>query len=108
MHQAREIEEADRILVNGCSVRDKAVHKALSTLGQFRELKKTAESQGRKQIIGIGGCVGQLEKKALFSSAIWILCLVPMRLTSSRDCPPRTRGERKVILRTSTALRIIR
>ncbi len=69
MHQAREIEEADLILVNGCSVRDKAVHKALSTLGQFRELKKTAESQGRKQIIGIGGCVGQLEKKALFSSA---------------------------------------
>ncbi|MEK7692068.1 MAG: tRNA (N6-isopentenyl adenosine(37)-C2)-methylthiotransferase MiaB, partial [Bdellovibrionota bacterium] len=34
MHQAREIEEADLILVNGCSVRDKAVHKALSTLGQ--------------------------------------------------------------------------
>ncbi len=55
-------EEADVILINGCSVREKAVHKAASALGTFRELKKS----GRGPIIGLGGCVGQLDQGKIF------------------------------------------
>src|SRR5262245_44079646 len=58
-------EDANVILLNGCTVREKAVHKALSTLGTYR----FTGPNGHKPIIGIGGCVGQLEKQKLFRSA---------------------------------------
>jgi tRNA-2-methylthio-N6-dimethylallyladenosine synthase len=67
---AQGIEEADIILLNGCSVREKAVHKAVSTLGQYNHILKT--SQRPKPIIGIGGCVGQLEKDQLFKGAPYL------------------------------------
>lgn len=52
--------DADIILLNGCEVRDKAVQKALSKLGEVGYHKS------KDQIIGIGGCVGQLEGSSLF------------------------------------------
>ena len=52
--------EADVVILNGCEVRDKAVHKLLSSLGGIRK-KSTKE-----KIIGIGGCVGQLDGEKLF------------------------------------------
>src|SRR3972149_8856694 len=55
------VESADMILLNTCSVRDKAEQKVYSALGRFRELK-----QRRAQlIIGVGGCVAQQEGEAL-------------------------------------------
>lgn len=62
-------EEAGVIILNGCSVREKAVHKAVSALGRLQELK-THDGQG--PIIGIGGCVGQLDKGSLFKSAPYL------------------------------------
>ncbi len=47
--------EADVIIVNTCSVREKAAQKAYSLLGRFRELK--AEKQGL--ILGVAGCLAQ-------------------------------------------------
>ena len=56
-----DAEEADLILLNTCSVRDKAEHKVYSALGRWRELK-----QKRKDlIIGVGGCVAQQEGEEL-------------------------------------------
>ncbi len=52
-------EDADVILVNGCSIREKATHKALSQLGRYQHMNP-------KPFIGLGGCVGQLEKKSVF------------------------------------------
>lgn len=52
--------DADIVILNGCEVRDKAVHKALSKLGELKENKK------KGKLIGIGGCVGQLEGTRLF------------------------------------------
>ncbi|MDX9788282.1 MAG: tRNA (N6-isopentenyl adenosine(37)-C2)-methylthiotransferase MiaB [Desulfobacterales bacterium] len=51
------IEAADVILLNTCSVREKAEQKAFSFLGRLAELK------GKKPelIIGVGGCVAQQE-----------------------------------------------
>jgi tRNA-2-methylthio-N6-dimethylallyladenosine synthase len=61
-----EIQDADVIIINGCTVREKAVHKALSTLGQLREMKRRKKNG---PIIGIGGCVGQLDRESLFKRA---------------------------------------
>ncbi|MFQ5902375.1 MAG: tRNA (N6-isopentenyl adenosine(37)-C2)-methylthiotransferase MiaB [Candidatus Binatia bacterium] len=55
------VEEADLILLNTCSVRDKAEQKVYSALGRWRELK--AEKKG--VIVGVGGCVAQQEGESL-------------------------------------------
>lgn len=48
---------ADLILLNTCSVRDKAEHKVYSALGSWREIKEHKSTV----IIGVGGCVAQQE-----------------------------------------------
>ncbi len=50
-------DDADLILVNTCSVRDKAVQKMHSALGEYRRRKK----DGQEVLIGIAGCVAQME-----------------------------------------------
>jgi len=47
--------EADVLVINTCSIRDKAEHQLYSDLGRLREWK--AEKPGR--IVGVGGCVAQ-------------------------------------------------
>ena len=74
------VAEAQVILLNGCTVREKAVHKALSTLGTYQQVRKRGEetldgesfAQHVRPIIGIGGCVGQLEKEQLFKNAPYL------------------------------------
>lgn len=56
-----KVEEADLILLNTCSVRDKAEHKVYSALGRWRELKE----KKKELIIGVGGCVAQQEGESL-------------------------------------------
>ncbi|MFQ5683901.1 MAG: tRNA (N6-isopentenyl adenosine(37)-C2)-methylthiotransferase MiaB [Candidatus Binatia bacterium] len=58
---ADNAEEADLILLNTCSVRNKAEQKVYSALGRWRELKQKKSGL----IIGVGGCVAQQEGKAL-------------------------------------------
>lgn len=74
MRPAKGVEDAGLILINGCTVREKAVHKAVSTLGRYyHQLKDEGMTGvGDKPMIGIGGCVGQLEKEALFKQAPYI------------------------------------
>ena len=48
---------ADLLLLNTCSVRDKAEQKVYSALGSWREIKQ----QKSDLIIGVGGCVAQQE-----------------------------------------------
>ena len=47
--------EADLILVNTCSIRERAVDKMHSALGEYRRLKRN----GQPVLIGIAGCVAQ-------------------------------------------------
>ena len=51
---------ADVILLNTCSVREKAEHKLYSRVGRIRH------SDGPKPLIGVMGCVAQLEGETLF------------------------------------------
>lgn len=52
-----ELEKADVIIVNTCSIREKAEQKAFSFLGRLAPLKE----RNPGLIIGIGGCVAQQE-----------------------------------------------
>ena len=56
-----KIEEADLLLLNTCSIREKAQEKVFSELGRFREWK--ADKPGRR--IGVGGCVASQEGEAI-------------------------------------------
>jgi tRNA-2-methylthio-N6-dimethylallyladenosine synthase len=55
------IENADLILLNTCSVRDKAEQKVYSSLGRWKELKEQREGV----VIGVGGCLAQQEGERL-------------------------------------------
>jgi len=58
----RDPEEADLILLNSCSVREKAAQKAYSRLGEYRLIKRRRPHL----LIGFCGCVAQQEgEKAL-------------------------------------------
>jgi len=56
-----EPEKADLILLNTCSVRDKAERKVYGHLGRFKPLKQSRPDL----IIGVGGCVAQQEGERL-------------------------------------------
>ena len=55
------IEDADLLILNTCSVRDKAEQKVYSTLGRWRALKE----KHKDLIIGVAGCVAQQERESL-------------------------------------------
>ncbi|MBI2397667.1 MAG: tRNA (N6-isopentenyl adenosine(37)-C2)-methylthiotransferase MiaB [Xanthomonadales bacterium] len=61
--------EADVILVNTCSIREKAQEKVFSQLGRWRELKK---QRGGSVIIGVGGCVASQEGEAILARAPYV------------------------------------
>ncbi len=59
--------EADLILLNTCSIRDKSEQKVFSHLGRLREMKSERELQ-----IGVCGCVAQQEGEAILHRAPWV------------------------------------
>jgi tRNA-2-methylthio-N6-dimethylallyladenosine synthase len=62
----QNVEEADLILFNTCSVREKAQEKVFSDLGRIKHLKK----KGVK--IGVGGCVASQEGAAIIERAPYV------------------------------------
>ena len=71
-HQALEVtekpEEADVILLNTCSIREKAQDKVFSQLGRWRELKLANPDL----VIGVGGCVASQEGAAIRDRAPYV------------------------------------
>jgi len=57
--------EADVILINTCSIREKAQEKVFSQLGRWKEHKQG----GRQVVIGVGGCVASQEGEAIIKRA---------------------------------------
>jgi len=60
--------EADVVLVNTCSIREKAQEKVFSQLGRWKALK----AGGRDVIIGVGGCVASQEGEAIVKRAPYV------------------------------------
>ncbi|PKL98194.1 MAG: tRNA (N6-isopentenyl adenosine(37)-C2)-methylthiotransferase MiaB, partial [Gammaproteobacteria bacterium HGW-Gammaproteobacteria-7] len=60
--------EADVILVNTCSIREKAQEKVFSQLGRWKPLKKKND----QVIIGVGGCVASQEGDAILKRAPYV------------------------------------
>jgi tRNA-2-methylthio-N6-dimethylallyladenosine synthase len=60
--------EADVILINTCSIREKAQEKVFSQLGRWRALKE----ENPWLIIGVGGCVASQEGEALIRRAPFV------------------------------------
>jgi len=61
-------EDADVILMNTCSIREKAEDKVYSELGRYRKIKDKRPDL----IIGVGGCVGQQEGERIQQRAPYV------------------------------------
>lgn len=68
MEQVDSPENADVILFNTCSIREKSEGKVFSDLGRAREVKKLNPNL----LIGVGGCVGSQEGAAILKRAPYV------------------------------------
>jgi tRNA-2-methylthio-N6-dimethylallyladenosine synthase len=83
------VEDADVILLNTCSVREKAQEKVFSDLGRLKELKLARPDL----VIGVGGCVASQEGAAIVKRAPYVdmvfgpqtLHRLPQMLRARRD-----------------------
>ncbi|GAB4121530.1 MAG: tRNA (N6-isopentenyl adenosine(37)-C2)-methylthiotransferase MiaB [Sideroxydans sp.] len=66
--QTERAEEADILLLNTCSIREKAEDKVFSDLGRARLLKQ----QNPGLLIGVGGCVASQEGEAILKRAPYV------------------------------------
>ncbi|MGO4401584.1 tRNA (N6-isopentenyl adenosine(37)-C2)-methylthiotransferase MiaB [Achromobacter sp. PAB15] len=83
-------EEADVILFNTCSVREKAQEKVFSDLGRVQHLKKTNPNL----VIGVGGCVASQEGEAIVKRAPYVdVVFGPQTLHRLPDLIARRRAE---------------
>ena len=90
----REPGEADIILLNSCSVREKAEQKVYSRLGEYRLLKR-----GKGDLlIGLCGCVAQQEgERALERVPDLDFVLGPARVGELQDVVARRRAGERVV-----------
>ncbi|EEZ94126.1 tRNA-I(6)A37 thiotransferase enzyme MiaB [Legionella longbeachae D-4968] len=63
-----QVEDADVILLNTCSIREKAQEKVFSQLGQWREYK----AKNPHVVIGVGGCVASQEGADIIKRAPFV------------------------------------
>ena len=82
-----DVEQADLILFNTCSIREKAQEKVFSDLGRVKHLKD------KGVLIGVGGCVASQEGAALIERAPYVdlvfgpqtLHRLPQMIAARRD-----------------------
>jgi tRNA-2-methylthio-N6-dimethylallyladenosine synthase len=60
---ANDVDAADLLILNTCSIRDKAEHRLYSELGKLRAWKQSA----RGRVLAVAGCVAQQQGDALLS-----------------------------------------
>jgi len=90
----RDPQEADVILLNSCSVREKAEQKVYSRLGEYRLLKQ----DHRDLLIGLCGCVAQQEgERALDRVPDLDFVLGPARVGELQEVVARRRAGERVV-----------
>jgi tRNA-2-methylthio-N6-dimethylallyladenosine synthase len=87
-------EEADIILLNSCSIREKAEQKVYSRLGEYRSLK----AQNADLLIGLCGCVAQqVGQRALDRVPDLDFVIGPGRVSELREIIAERRTGRRVL-----------
>ncbi|MFY0522767.1 tRNA (N6-isopentenyl adenosine(37)-C2)-methylthiotransferase MiaB [Archangium gephyra] len=90
-------EEADLIILNTCSIREKAEDKMLSALGRYRTVKLA-----RGTLLGVGGCVAQQEKDKLLKKVPYLdFVFGPDSIAKLPDIIGRVQGERQRVVETA-------
>ena len=90
-----EPEQADVILLNTCSIREKAQEKVFHQLGRWRHLK----SKNKQLVIGVGGCVASQEGKAITKRAPFVdLVFGPQTLHRLPEMIDATRRSKQAIV----------
>lgn len=88
-------EDADVLLLNTCSVREKAQEKVFSELGRWRILK----NKNPNLIIGVGGCVASQEGKAILERAPFVdLVFGPQTIHRLGEMLTERKTQRKAVV----------
>lgn len=97
-HQAQVVEspdQADLILLNTCSIREKAQEKVFHELGRYRGLKKN----NGKLLIGVGGCVASQEGDQIIRRAPYVdLVFGPQTLHRLPEMIDETRQRKRPVV----------
>ncbi len=98
MTQTKTPDDADIVLLNTCSIREKAQEKVFSELGRLRKLKQKRPDM----IIGVGGCVASQEGKAITKRAPYVdLVFGPQTLHRLPEMVQQHRKSKKPIIDVS-------
>ncbi len=88
-------EDADVILINTCSIREKAQEKVFSELGRWRAIKQ----KNPNVIIGVGGCVASQEGAAILKRAPYVdLIFGPQTIHRLGDMLNERRNQRAAVV----------
>ena len=68
LEPTEDVNEADVVLLNTCSIREKAQEKVFDQLGRWKKLKQ----HNPELIIGVGGCVASQEGEVIRRRAPWV------------------------------------
>ena len=91
-------EEADVLLLNTCSIREKAQEKVFSQLGRWKKLKLNNPDM----VIGVGGCVASQEGEAIRTRAPYVdLVFGPQTLHRLPEMLHRSRSSGKPVVDVS-------
>src|SRR2546425_7923969 len=91
---SRSPDNADVVIFNTCSVRERAAHKVFTRIGEVRR-----QRIGNEPIVGVMGCVAQLEGPSIFDASPSVSVVAGTRAT---DRLPQLisralNGERRII-----------
>jgi tRNA-2-methylthio-N6-dimethylallyladenosine synthase len=91
----KSLDDADVVLLNSCSVREKAEQKVYTRIGEVR----AARADKRDLLVGVMGCVAQLEGGSVFKDGSSVNMVIGTRATDriSSLIERARRGERKVL-----------
>lgn len=86
LEKTEDLNEADVVVLNTCSIREKAQEKVFSDLGRIREAKRDRPDM----MIAVGGCVASQEGAGIVKRAPWVdvvldrrRCIVCRRCSAS-------------------------
>lgn len=88
-------EEADVLLFNTCSIREKAQEKVFSELGRYRDMKKANPNL----VIGVGGCVASQEGENIRARAPYVdIVFGPQTLHRLPEMVAQVRAGQKAVV----------